>query len=88
VMTWRHVFAAQRKRAKKVFRRRRRRGEEGLRNCATAGFLEVCSFVGMISGVAKKNPPLVWASEVFWRGSVGDCVQLLNSGYPENPFFR
>jgi hypothetical protein len=83
VTTWRHVFAAQRKRAKIVFARTRRRGEEGLRNCATAGFFEVCSFVGMISGMAKKNRLLVWPFEVFWRGSVGDCVQLLNSGYPD-----
>jgi hypothetical protein len=59
VTTWHYVFVAQRKRAKTFFTRRRRRGEEGLRNSATAGFLEVCSFVGMISGVAKKNPPLV-----------------------------
>jgi hypothetical protein len=67
-MTWHHVFAAQHKRAKKFVMRRRRRGEEGLRNRATAGFLEVCGFVGMVSGVAKKNPPLVWAVEVFLEG--------------------
>jgi hypothetical protein len=53
---------------------RRSSREERLRNYAMVGFLEVCSFVGMISGVAKKNPPLVWAFEVFWRGSIGDCV--------------
>jgi hypothetical protein len=86
-MTWHHLFAVQCKQAKKCVMRRRRGGEEGLRNCAMAGFLEVCSFVGMISGVAKKNPPLVWAFEVFWRGSGGDCIQLLNSRYPENSFF-
>jgi hypothetical protein len=59
---------------KKVFMRRRRRGEEGLRNYAMAGFLEVCTFIGMISGIAKKNPPLVWAFEVFWSGSIRDYV--------------
>jgi hypothetical protein len=57
-----------------LFASRRRRGEQGLRNYAMVGFLEVYSFVGMISGVAKKNPLLVWAFEVFWRGSIGDCV--------------
>jgi hypothetical protein len=68
--------------------RRRQRGEEGLRKHTIVGFLDMCSFVGMISGVVKRNPPLVWAFEVFWRGSVGDCVQLLNSGYPENSFLH
>jgi hypothetical protein len=86
VTIWRHVFAAQHKRPKKLVARRSRRGEEGLRNHATAGFLEVCGFVGMVSGVAKKNPLLVWAVEMFWRGSVGDCSQLLNSGYLEDSF--
>jgi hypothetical protein len=87
VATWCHVVAARRKRAKK-FVARRRRGEEGFRNRATVGFLEVCGFVGMVSGVAKKNPPPIWAVEVFWRGSIGDCAQLLNSGYPEDSFLR
>jgi hypothetical protein len=53
-----------------------------------AGFLEACSLVGMVSGVAKKNPLPIWAVEVFWRGSIGDCAQLLNSGYPEDSFLR
>jgi hypothetical protein len=88
VMTWCHVVVARRKLAKKFVMRRRRRGEEGLRNCAMVGFLEVCSFVGMVSGVAKKNRLPIWAVEVFWRGSIGDCAQLLNSGYPENSFLH
>jgi hypothetical protein len=67
---------------------RRRRGEEGSRNHAMAGFLEVCGFVGMVSGMAKKNLPPIWGVEVFWRGSVGDCAQLLNSGYLEDSFLR
>jgi hypothetical protein len=86
-MTWCHVVAARCKRVKK-FVIRRRRGEEGFRNHAMAGFLEACSLVGMVSGVAKKNPPPIWAVKVFWTGSVGDCAQLLNSGYLGDSFLH
>jgi hypothetical protein len=87
VATWCYVVVARHKQAK-TFVARRRRAEEGFRNHAMAGFLEACGIVGMVSGVAKKNLPPIWAVEVFWRGSVGDCAQLLNSRYPEDSFLH